>query len=98
MLKECHLCKNRSSCMMPELNEYAILKCRLFNPIDPQTRVDRIRSMSDEELAAWLGDLLYPECACCPVDCDGWCDDCHGTMLSWLKMAGGLSKRPEENA
>ena len=57
MLKECHLCKNRSSCMLPELNEYAVMKCRLFNPIDPQTNADRIRQMTDEELAEFLWSI-----------------------------------------
>ena len=96
MASMCSICKNEGTITCSVCANYMGWPDK-FEP-KPMLRGDRIRSMTDEELAAWLGDLLYPECPCCPVDCDGWCDDCHGTMLSWLKMAGGLSKRPEENA
>lgn len=96
MASICSICKNEGKQICSVCSNYMGWPDQ-FEP-KPKLRGDVIRSMTDEELAVWLGDLLYPECQCCPVDCDGWCDDCHGTMLSWLKMAGGLSKRPEENA
>lgn len=49
------------------------------------TNADRIRSMTDEELADWFGDMIYPECVCCPADNVGWCKDCKTKWLDWLK-------------
>ena len=51
-----------------------------------QTNADRIRSMTDEELAEWFGNMIYPECVCCPADNDGWCEDCKTKWLDWLKQ------------
>lgn len=52
------------------------------------SNADRIRVMTDEELAEWLGDMIYPECVCCPADNDGWCKDCKTKWLNWLKQEG----------
>lgn len=49
------------------------------------TNADRIRSLSDEELAEWLGNMIYPECVCCPADDQGWCSDCESKWIAWLK-------------
>lgn len=54
----------------------------------PMTNSDRIRQMTDEELAMWIADAIYPECFCCPADCDGWdgeCPDNPEKLLGWLK-------------
>lgn len=96
MMASCAECKNEGKQICTVCSNYMGVPDR-FEP-KPKTRADKIRSMTDAELAAWLGDLLYPECACCPVDCDGWCDDCHGTMLAWLSQPGGLKWDPEERA
>ncbi|MBR5948238.1 MAG: hypothetical protein IKZ82_06265 [Clostridia bacterium] len=50
------------------------------------TNADRIRSMTDEELAKYMGDMIYPECVCCPADETGWCSDCYDKWLDWLKQ------------
>lgn len=35
--------------------------CRCFTPTKPQTNADRIRAMTDEELADWIiNDLIEP--------------------------------------
>ena len=55
----------------------------------PQTNADRIRAMTDEQLAGWF-DRLTNGCDLCPIrhDCElgvesfGRCDD---KWLTWLK-------------
>ena len=51
-----------------------------------QTNADRIRAMSDEELAKFIPDWSYtPACKCDEkpyVDCNNECDKC---VLEWLK-------------
>ena len=53
------------------------------------TRGDYIRSMTDEELGAWLGEMIFPECVCCPADEVGWCKTCHENWVKWLKGDAG---------
>ena len=56
----------------------------------PQTNADRIRQMSDEELAKWM--VTKTSCMRCPVALDA-CHNfefscgmsCEGILLSWLK-------------
>ena len=55
----------------------------------PQTNADRIRAMSDEELANWI-DWLFGRCVWCDTDKIGTndcsniaCTDC---ILKWLKQ------------
>lgn len=52
-----------------------------------KTNADKIRAMSDEELAEWFGKLIYPECVCCPANGAGWCGKgkCKDNWLDWLK-------------
>lgn len=60
-----------------------IALCLGYDP--PKTNADRIRSMTDEELAIWIAGIS--ECPACPKggkDCDAWtCDD---AWLDWLKQ------------
>lgn len=49
----------------------------------PQTNADRVRAMSDEELAEFL---RWDICVKIHGDnrlCNGWCDEC---VLDWLKQ------------
>lgn len=50
----------------------------------PQTNADRLRAMSDEELAEFLTteDMCELICAPAPPHCDG---QCKKKMLDWLK-------------
>lgn len=50
----------------------------------PMTNADRIRAMSDIELAKALSKI-HGTCVWCPVheDCDG--ENCDGQLLDWLK-------------
>lgn len=55
----------------------------------PATNADRIRAMSDEELAEWLGDMIFPQCLACPATDEPWCldRDCFTVMLAWLRAS-----------
>lgn len=53
------------------------------------TNADRIRSMTDEELAEWLGTNIYNSGENI-INCDNpptlyCCDDCKKCYLIWLK-------------
>ena len=65
-------------------------KCMAFNSEandKPQTNADRIRAMSDEELAKILGG----KCICPPTSgCAEVCGDCVACWLEWLQ-------KPAEN-
>lgn len=53
--------------------------------LPPMTNADRIRAMSDEELAVFLGD----DDRCCPPkhpNCKNYINDCSGCFLEWLKQ------------
>ena len=62
----------------------------------PETNADRIRAMSDEELAEWL-NRLHTLCECCSarercgvVECDMVCEQ---NILDWLRQpvkGGGI--------
>ena len=57
---------------------------------EPQTNADRIRAMSDEELAEWMATKT--SCMKCPVDLDACYNfefsgemSCKEILLDWLK-------------
>ena len=58
----------------------------------PQTKADRIRAMSDEELAVFLADeISHGDCYGCELDCatyecDKFMDCCHNAHYRWLKQ------------
>lgn len=60
-------------------------KCRLYNA-KPKTNADRIRAMSDEELAEVLGKLVH--CGGCPMRGNCKVDNlpCDNVLLEWLKQ------------
>jgi len=64
------------SCYAAKTCEYATL---------PITRADRIRAMTDEELALFLADLS--DCYGCPAEepCRDSMGGCAGGMLAYLK-------------
>ncbi len=49
----------------------------------PQTHADRLRAMTDEELATFLFDNV--SCSDCTMHGGGCSIDCEKWMLSWLK-------------
>ena len=86
----CKQCKHIDRCM----SEASFLG-QVFDPdydgehscseFDTFTNADRIRDMSDEELAEWLGEHL--DCYACPVGLV--CihnNGCPGALVEWLKQ------------
>lgn len=64
---------------------------RAYKP--PVTNADRIRAMTDEELAKEMSVRLSEDCLMCPVleaDCPAWDNtknaECKDAMLGWLKQ------------
>lgn len=49
----------------------------------PMTNADRIRAMSDEELAKFLDDCNSHGCVCPARDCRATCHEC---IVDWLKQ------------
>ena len=54
----------------------------------PQTNADRIRAMSDEELARWIADKVDHGYGCCAPGCNDCRDnvDCVKPWLDWLQQ------------
>ena len=51
------------------------------------TNADRIRAMTDEELAYWAGVTCPPSFVFWSKECKGeWNSDCHNCWLDWLKQ------------
>ena len=59
--------------------------CEGWKPksVTPQTNADRIRQMTDEELANFLFENV--DCSSCQMHGGGCSVDCEKWMLSWLK-------------
>lgn len=90
MLRElkCSICKNEKSCAVMGIGEHAIGSCGMFNLKDPpaRTNADKIRAMSDEELAK-----VFKSRGDCPPNtepersCADYGYDCGVCWLEWLK-------------
>ena len=88
---KCPVCKNQKSCAIMGIGEYAIEKCGMFSPVDKLIRIraDRIRAMSDEEMAKTFAN--YVSCHDCPIP---YCKarftmerlGCIGNWLDWLRQ------------
>lgn len=63
------------------------IKCaKYWARTKPQTNADRIRAMSDEDLAVFLGECKF--CDICEEGCD-YCTyegDCDERLLDWLRL------------
>ena len=68
----------------PQDNLYSESEAKhTFSPSEPTTNADRIRSMTDEELATFLSE--YGDCPCVGVK---YCERgtrCEDAALMWLK-------------
>ena len=86
-LKEelCETCAHKEFCG-EDANIIQLVKCEVYAVQagilkSTATNADRIRSMTDEELADLLsGENIYPWCLKEPCP-----EECHGCILSWLK-------------
>ena len=61
--------------------------------VKPKTNADRIREMSDEELAEKMSRMAH--CLYCPVRCGIFCndDECKAKWLSWLRAPAEESEK-----
>ena len=70
-----------------EINARWLVKIMMESKEHNMTNADRVRSMTDEELADIICDR---SCAYCPLDCDGRMsvgrDACYKRWLEWLKQ------------
>lgn len=79
-LFKCEECKHSTSPIWEEPCYDCICHMGIhYDPI-PRTNADRIRAMSDEELARWIADELIE-----PGYYEG--DTCYKAWLKWLKEA-----------
>lgn len=80
MQGNCGECEHRWSC---EINPE---KCNEWPDPVPMTNADRIRAMSDAELADFLGQ--YKFCDMCVEGCDActYHGECDKRLLEWLQQ------------
>ena len=80
----CKNCKDDCRCVGKDITPI----CIAFKPVKT-TRADRIRAMTDEELAE-LFDSWVQDCDCNAVPCHNYCStdrtDCKKNWLDWLKQ------------
>lgn len=91
---DCKECRNYGICEIRRMVEGKLKSCKSFEQKKPQTNADRIRAMSDEEMARFLGNFRQEQIAndwclnLCPDRKEGECDCPYGgyeTALGWLK-------------
>lgn len=74
----CKRCKNEPTCSVSSESDF----CLNYEP-RPLTNADRIRSMTDEELADWI-NLLCPPSTLYDLN-DDYELNCKDCWLKWLK-------------
>ena len=91
----CEKCKN-PECEFAGRLVY-VLVCQHEYVAPPQTRADRVRAMTDEELAEWIETLAH--CERCPMmgkECKGGCSVSRATCklywIDWLKQEAKENK------
>ena len=82
-------CTGKRCIMQFDKVDPATCKCVSYCPqaTPPKTNADRIRSMTDEELADWYFDKFFPCVPYCSIldECPEH-DDCKICLLDWLKQ------------
>ena len=68
--------------MKEEMNLSDLWGGCIWSSSKPQTNADRIRAMSDEELAEYIRAFFWEVCP--PIKCPGE-DYCYKCWLDWLK-------------
>ena len=61
-------------------------KCPHFKDKTINTNADRIRAMSDEELARWVLQFVMACCVQSGIEDPEWKDGSEETMIGWLKQ------------
>ena len=97
---DCEKCRFVSVCKKrPKMPGAKIAECNTFrerlNKENPTTNADRIRAMSDEELAEWLLEVMKHKVACFGegafeyTPCRNVEHDCVKCGVEWLKQPVG---------
>lgn len=104
---DCKNCKYEDMCLIKDKISKKIEMCTIFETAGKQTNADRIRSLSDEELAEFLADSeIFSPCKNCDFhfvdemndDCiapDGWiCTKGYAAALiqKWLQSEVEVDK------
>lgn len=78
----CIDCRNSADCKRkPRTNQWTVAGCSWFEIDTVITNADRIRSMTDEELARYYANRIAG-CYGCEAETE---DDCYKCQLAWLK-------------
>ena len=85
----CRTCRSGKTCNVANAHGYWVGACVRYSPEKPMTNADKIRQMSDEELAEFITGAAYDF-----VERPGMCDvcdtvtvqHCKGCWLDWLKQ------------
>lgn len=82
-------CPMQVGCVVPETCPETE-KCRYAT--FPKTNADRIRAMTDEELAEKISRMVH--CVYCPIKCGICCteEECKAKWLPWLRSPVEESK------
>lgn len=86
---KCNTCKMKRVCneleRMGKVPKHE--KCRCYSPTKPTTNADRIRDMTDEELAEWLYKMRE-RLTCIPdiqIEKCAKATDCKKCYLEWVR-------------
>ena len=83
----CKVCVYGSTCNTGRGHAYHVKSCVQYTEGKPKTNADRIRSMTDEELALWLAK--FTDCSECPISAYPHCttsdEACACGWHEWLK-------------
>lgn len=89
----CKQCKNYDECQFDAACNDVVFdpdaSAEYCTAADPITNADRIRAMSDEELAAFIG---FNSLCDRIQDDSGWCENrgvCDGCLVEWLQQPAG---------
>lgn len=81
----CFKCLFHDVCQFAKLHSNPKISACYHYKKRKQTNADRIRAMTDEELAEVLRDSKCNTCAWQGNDCD-YADECKAERLEWLKQ------------
>lgn len=91
-LNLCDSC--RADCRHERNPREIVIKCGAYKP--PMTNADRIRAMSDEELAEFLCHFRSDDAATCSgCKSEHYCRPGHNGMIDWLQQP--VEEGDEEN-
>ena len=95
-MKDCKSCEYETLCVIPESLRSNINDCKVYEPKKKKTNADKIRAMSDEELAEFLSDEKIKDesrlCSDFGYGCHYYCKKnhaCHDNteqlFIEWLQ-------------